>query len=1234
MVFNRFIYALIVFTVISSCATYKPQYKNKDEIAEFPLHKEIEKSFYLVGDAGLSPIGGMSNALTAFKSFLKTQKTPGNYTLFLGDNIYPAGLDPLGHPKRKKSENMIDAQYRAVQNYDGHPIFLPGNHEWYNGGNLGVKRQEDYVIDLFQDEEVYKPRNGCALESVEVSEDIQLIIIDTQWMLEDWNKSPTINEFCDIKTREKLLLDLETELDKHQQKTIVVALHHPMFTNGTHGGYFSLQKHLYPLQQKIPMPVLASLVVQIRSQGGVSVQDRYNELYNNFMNEVEALAKNNERIVFASGHEHNLQYIEKNGLKQIVSGAGSKESFAAIGETGYFSTGMMGFAVLDVFKDGSSWVRFYVADKNLEPKLMFQKEVISIPKKFDVSKFKKKSIVDTIVPIFKQDSIREALFFKTIWGDKYKNAYSKPVQAKIARLDTLYGGLKVIRRGKQEGYNVLLLEDKNGKEYRMRAMGKTALNISLKKLTDDTESSDINSSKKKSRLVRGQNRDFYIASHPYAVMAIPKLADAISVLHTESELYYVPKQKELENYNEDFGDQLYLISGGAFKNDNEYKYPKDVETTDDILIKLRKTGDVSLKEQDYIKSRLFDMLLGNWHRENNHFKWVEYYDENNKLRLAPIPKHRDNAFSSFEGNILDITSSLFSGSLQNHIYDSEFADWEWFNEEAIILDRALLQQSGRNQWRFLAEKIQEELTDEVITSAFGNIPKEVQDESLENIEQTLRKRKNNLVKIAERYYDYLSEQQTITGTDADDIFEIYRLPEGKTQIKVFSSFNGVKADTLVDRTFYHKDTKEVWIYGLGGADRFTVEGDEKDLIFLRIIGGHGKDTFKLKNGRRVKVYDIASTESVVKEKNGGVLRFTDVYSLNTYDYRRQSDRSHNVLTGIGFNPDDGFRAAFQYTYRIDNFQRNPFSQQHQLEVSYFTMSNSFDISYRSEFANIKDILNLEVGARFTSPNYTINFFGYGNESMNDRSEHGYFYNKIEMQHTSAQIGLLRKSNFGSLFKLHALFDSYKIGSSEYLFVDNENIEKLQKTKYFSSLMGTYQYRSFDEPLNPTIGMLFDLNLGITNNLGEKNRFFGFLNSRIGFYNALAKNKIWVLKTNIFYQQNLGKKYEFYQSSQLGGSNGLRGFRDERFSGKSSLAGSADIRYSFPEFKVRLVPIQIGIYAGGDIGRAWTPHEKSTQWHNSKGGGLWINGSGGLNANLSAFNSKEGTRIVFGLGFDF
>ena len=97
------------------------------------------------------------------------------------------------------------------------------------------------------------------------------------------------------------------------------------------------------------------------------------------MNRLQELVKNNKRLVFVSGHDHNLQYIEKDGLKQIVSGGGAKESYAALGKDGFFSTGMQGFAVLDVFEDGSSWVRYFVKGENFQPKMIFQKEVVSAP---------------------------------------------------------------------------------------------------------------------------------------------------------------------------------------------------------------------------------------------------------------------------------------------------------------------------------------------------------------------------------------------------------------------------------------------------------------------------------------------------------------------------------------------------------------------------------------------------------------------------------------------------------------------------------------------------------------------------------------------------------------------------------------------------------------------------------------------------------------------------------------
>jgi hypothetical protein len=1055
--------------------------------------------------------------------------------------------------------------------------------------------------------------------------------------LEDWNKNPTINKNCDIKTREKFFLNLQLELEKNQNKTVVFAMHHPMFTNGNHGGYFALEKHLYPFQNKIPLPILSSLVVQVRSQGGVSVQDRYNELYNNLMDKLKALVKNNKQLVFVSGHDHNLQYIERDGLRQIVSGAGSKESYAATGQDGFFSTGAQGFAVLDVFNDGSSWVRYFVKGENFKPKLLFQKEVIPAPKVEDVSKYPEKFPQQYTVPIFKQDSIEEALFFKTVWGAKYKHAYSQPITAQVASLDTLYGGLQVLRQNKGANYNSLLLTDKYGNRYRMRAMGKNALEISRKLLFNDTKNHPANAEKAEAPTVKGHDVNFYTASHPYAIMAIPDLARAINVFYTTPQLYYVPKQKRLGNYNHDFGDQLYLISiEPSEKSEGEglFQYPDDVETTDDILIKLRKTGDVFVDEENYIKARLFDMLIGNWDREPNHWQWAEYFNNYKKNVFVPIPNNRDNAFSSFEGNIFDFTRSLFSGSLEKHVYGETLTDLEWFNKEGVILDRALLENSGRGQWKFLAKQIQDSITDAVIEKAFSNIPAEVQDESLSEIKKKLKLRKENLINIADNYYTYLSTLQTIVGTDYNDLFQITRLPDGKTNVRSFTTIYGIKSDTLLDRTYTKKDTKELWIYGLGGKDKFTVNGNGDNPIFIRIISGHGQDTLALNEGRRVKVYDFEDTPSIILAKKGGNLRQTNVYSLNTYDYRKQIERSQNLISAMGFNPDDGFRAALQYSYRVNNFQRNPFSQQHIFNAAYYTDSNSFEISYSGEYANIKDDLNLSFGGHLTSPNFTVNFFGFGNETINPQHNIGYEYNRIEVQHISGNLGLLRNSNFGSFFKLQTTFDAYEVNNSSTNFISTVNLQNKGETSYFGTLEGIYNYRSFDDPLNPTLGMMFDLNIGVTDNLEDMDDAFGFLKTRLGFYNTLVKNRSLVLKTDLKYQQNIGAKYQFYQAANLGGNNGLRGFREQRFTGKSFLVGSADLRYSFPSFKIGLIPFHLGIYGGADLGRVWLPDENSQKWHNSRGGGFWINGSGGLNANLSLFNSKEGTRLTFGLGFDF
>ncbi len=1239
---NNIFLTFLAAALLYGCATTAPKYKDGEPEDNFgyPTDLKVEKSFYLVGDGGYSEPGGTSEGLIAFKNYMDSVKVKDNYTIFLGDNIYPIGMPEEGSPDRDFAEYRLDAQLDAIEKYEGNVIFIPGNHDWYNRGIPGVERQANYLKEKFGEKLVWSPNTGCGLEIIDISDDIQLIVVDSQWYLTDWDVHPLINKECpDIKTREALFLEIETELKKSQNKTIVFALHHPLYTNGTHGGQYNFDQHLYPTQKKVPVPILGSLVSLVRTTGGVSIQDAQNERYKSLVKRLETLGKDAERLIFVSGHEHSLQYIINGNIKQIVSGSASKASYASLSNDGLFAYPGQGFVVYDVFEDGSSWVSFY-GNENNRAKLLYQKEVHPAPEEFDVSHLTNDFPENFTTSIYPEEETEKSDVFRTLWGERYRELYGEKVKFEVADLSQLYGGLSIIQAGGGHQTVSLRVKDSLDREYNLRRIRKSAVQyIQAVAFKDKAVEEQFENTIAEELL-----NDLYTASHPFAFLAIPTLAKAANVNYTNPEIYYLPKQKLMGKYNAVHGDDVYMIEERPEENwlgsENFANANHDIVSTRSMFERLRRDEKYKLNEPSYVRARIFDMLVGDWDRHQDQWRWAEIEDEEGNRTFEPIPRDRDQVFSNYDGAFFGTLRAFAGFSKQFGVYGEDINDVKWFNIAAIGLDRELTQNVGRETWMAQAKFIQENLTDEIIEEAFTNLPPESRGEATEDIIKSLKGRRNNIIDITKRYYDHMATLGIVTGTDKDDHIEIARLPEGKTRVRITRLKDGEKAEVVSEKVFEKKETGEIWVYGLGDDDVFEVTGNEKnDLVFVRLIGGHNNDVYKVasNSGRRVKIYDHKTRPNTVESTGHAKIRLRDDYEQNTFDKDKKVFKSGSLTPGFGYNPDDGFKIGLQTSFIYNGFKRNPFTSSHTLRAGYYFATQGYDAAYTGEFAQILGRFNLLVGAYFTSPNFANNFFGYGNETLNFDDELDLDYNRTRISRFGTEFGFIRKTPFGSFFSYKAHFEGVKVDETEGRFITEdfapEDPEFFER-KFFGGLEGLYRYESYDHNLNPTRGMKFELLLGGKMNIEETGRNFAYFKPYWEFYNAVTRNRRLVLNSRVQAHLNMGDDYEFYQAATLGGDSGLRGYRLQRFAGKSAFAAGGDLRYSFSQFKTSFLPFQIGIFAGYDIGRVWIPEYDSNVWHDSYGGGFWVNSAEAVSGKFSLFGSEEGMRFAFGFGFSF
>ncbi|MGD1945802.1 MAG: BamA/TamA family outer membrane protein [Croceivirga sp.] len=1224
--------------LVSSCATYKVKYA--ETVSQQPLKSPVVEpihTFYLIGDAGKSPMGELNPVLKTLQSEL-IEAPKSSSVIFLGDNIYPAGMPKKEDKKAyQEAKNHLDAQISTVKEFGGRTIFIPGNHDWYANGIKGLKRQEKYIEDHLKGKDVFLPENGCPLAKVEINDEVTLLVVDTQWYLEDWDKHPGINDDCDIKDRGKFLDELSGQIKKNRGKTTLIALHNPMFTYGSHGGEFSLKQHIFPTGGGVPLPFLGTLINVLRRTTGASNADQSNKMYNELKKRILTLAQYSDKVILVSGHEHTLQYIVEENTPQIVSGSGAKKGATRLLNGSQFSTGQMGYAILKVYPNGSSQVKFFGVEGEVKKEL-YTTEVL--PPNQTPMDFKGESSFPPFMDasIYTDEEVAKTGFYKWVWGDRYRKYYNTKVKAPTVTLDTLYGGLTPVRKGGGNQSKSLRLQHKDGRQFVMRALRKSAeLYLQAMAFQEKYVVGEFEDTFTESIL-----KDFYTGSHPYAPFTIGALSDAVDIYHTTPKLFYIPKQEALQDFNREFGDELYMIEEHVSDGHNleSFGSTKKIESTDDLIDKLRKDEAYRIDAKAYTKARLFDMLIGDWDRHVDQWRWAQFKQEDGTKLFRPIPRDRDQAFSIMgDGALMGFATRAIPGLRLFEGFQEELRSVKGFNSspKTFALDMALLSETTLEDWEGQAEFLQQNLNANVVEKAFEQFPEEVRDETVDEIQRIFLERKESLVEVAKEYYGILNKYSVVTGTDKDDYFVITDTGKGKLDVKGYRIKGGKKADLFFDKEFTPEFNKEIWVYGLDDDDIFEVVGN-LGKIKVRLIGGHNNDIYKInEKARNIHVYDFKGKKNTYDEAFSGKLHKINDYDTNTYQFLKVKASTNQFLPSIGFNPDDGFRLGFLNTYTFNGFRQNPFTQQHTINAAFYFATSGFDVGYSGEFANVFEKVNLELEARFTSPNFAINFFGFGNDTDNEDEINPLEldFNRVKLRQLHFSPSLVWRGFLGSKVKVGMRYENFEVEETEDRFIADFFADSGRDPQQdFFGITAGYEYSNSDNEAFPTMGMAISLQGGYTMNLGDSERAFGYFIPSLSFDYKLVSSGRLVLATKLKGHFNIGDDFEFYQAASIGGNNGLRGFRFQRFTGKTAYFQNTDLRLSFRERKTGLLPVSPGIYGGFDYGRVWVPGENSDTWHNSYGGGFFINGADILSFNAGLFNSSDGMRFAFGLGFGF
>ena len=312
---------------------------------------------YLIGDAGKPAPGGDPVLIAAER--LASRDPDRSVVVFLGDNLYPDGLPDAQGPRRVNAERVLQAQLDVPLSAGARGIFVAGNHDWDHSGPEGwaeAMLEQRFIAENGRGRVELLPGDGCPGPAVrDFGRHLRLIALDTQWWLHPYDKPRPPPDVCPAASDPAVIDLLRQALREAEGRPVVVLAHHPLVSGGTHGVFPLLPTRFAPVPK-------------------FSAQDLGHPQYRHMRRVLTAGFRDHPPLVFAAGHDHNLQLLHGVGARfQIVSGTG------IYGHTGpvrklpstIYRKRASGFMRLSVLPDGGVRLDAFTVNAGAESRLDF-----------------------------------------------------------------------------------------------------------------------------------------------------------------------------------------------------------------------------------------------------------------------------------------------------------------------------------------------------------------------------------------------------------------------------------------------------------------------------------------------------------------------------------------------------------------------------------------------------------------------------------------------------------------------------------------------------------------------------------------------------------------------------------------------------------------------------------------------------------------------------------------------